>query len=186
MAQFEYWVKSDLKKAVTVREPVGVMFTRDKGANKIGAEVYSDGEPVTLSGNVVGYCVLATGVVVAVPGTRSDNKAYIVLPESAYAVPGRINIVIKLDDGNQITTLAAIVTSVFNTREEAVLDPGDQQIADWTAQITNTLALIAGTSVRYDQAQSLTTAQKEQARINIGAHATSSLISGSDYKVVFP
>lgn len=186
MAQFEYWIKSDLKKAMLVREPVGVLFSRDKGANRIGVEVYSDGSPVTLSGSVVGYCVLATGVVVTVPGTRSSNKASIVLPEAAYAVPGRINIVIKLDDGNNITTLAAIMTSVYNTREESVLDPGQQQIDAWSAQITNTLALIADTSVRYDQAQSLTTAQKTQARTNIGAHVSVSQISGDDYKAVFP
>lgn len=186
MAQIETWLKCDLKQPVTVKNASGTLFTNDKLGNKIGVEVFSDGVAVTVSGTVVGYCVLASGTVVTVAGSHTENKAYIVLPQSAYSVPGMINIIIKLDDGTQITTLGAMVATVFNTHEAEVVDPGQQQIADWTAQITNTLALISSTSVRYDTSQSLTTAQKNQAKTNIDAHVTAQQISGDDYKIIFP
>ncbi len=135
MAVFETWVNRDLKKIMTAEDIRGTVFTLDSLGNKIGVRVFSDGVPVELSGSVNGYCILADGTTVPVTGTRSGNEAYIVLPQSAYAVPGMIRIAIKLTDGSAITTLAALIGSVAMSRTDNIITPSSQVITDWSQQI---------------------------------------------------
>lgn len=64
-------------------------------------------------------------------------------------------------------------------------DAAGATVDDLEALIARMEAVAAG-SVRYDGAQVLTTAQKAQARTNIGAAATETLISGEDYELTIP
>lgn len=185
MAVVETWFSQDLKKPVKVHRLDGSIFSDDANGNLIGVNVYSDGAPVALSGTVTGYCVLATGFSVPVAGAINGNKAYIYLPNTAYSVPGPINIIIKLAYGSSVTTLAAIVTTVIGVGSVTV-DPSAETIAAWTAQINATLAIIAAGSVMYTQSQSLTDAQKLQARTNMGANTSAVLITGNDYAIIIP
>ena len=185
MAMIESWFDCDLEKAVNVKSLNGLVFSEDNKGNLIGVNVLRNGQPQSISGSVTGICILADGASVSVAGTISGNKAYIVLPETAYTVPGRIIIIIKLLDGGSTTTLAAINSTVFGTGGTAP-DPSSQTIASWTAMIQATLTAIQGNSVRYDTTQSLTTEQKNRAKTNIGAHVTATQISGDNYKIVFP
>ena len=185
MARVETWFNQDLKEAVKVHYLDGAMFSEDNNGNLIGVNVYSNGSPVNLAGSVIGYCVLSTGASVPVIGAISGNKAYIVIPNTVYAVPGNVNIIIKLVSGNDITTLAAVVTSIIGVGGVAA-DPSAETIAAWTAQINATLAIIAAGSVMYTQSQSLTNAQKLQARTNMGANTSAVLLSGNDYAIVIP
>lgn len=135
MAYFETWVNRDLTKIMTAEDIRGTVFTLDNLGNLIGVRVFRNGEPVTLSGTVNGYCILADGTTVPVAGTRSGNTAYIILPQSAYAVPGMIRIAIKLTDGSAITTLAALIGSVTRSRTDEIITPSQQVITDWSQQI---------------------------------------------------
>ena len=100
MARIETWLDCDLKKIIRVHAIKGNVFTQDHLGNLIGVRVYDNGEPVTLAGSVNGYCILADGSTVPVDGDRdtSGNRAWIILPQSAYAVPGTIRITIKLTE----------------------------------------------------------------------------------------
>lgn len=186
MAIAETWFNCDLKKPIIVHQMNGNVFSHDDGGSLIGVNVFSDGEPAAISGTVVGYCIVPDGSTISIAGTRSGNKAYIILPEAALLIPGMINIVIKLTDNDVITTLAAVVASVFKTRTDISVTPSQQTIDDWTAQINSTLATIQSNSVRYDTTQSLTTEQKTRARNNIGANVQVTNISGDDYKITMP
>ena len=73
MARIESWFECDLKKAVQVQAINGNVFSMDNQGNLVGIKVYDDGEPVTLSGSVTGYCILADGTTVSVAGTREEN-----------------------------------------------------------------------------------------------------------------
>lgn len=161
------------------------MFTEDSLGNLVGVNVYSDGEPVTLSGTVVGYCILANGSSIPVSGTRTSNKAYIIMPEVAYKVPGLIVIILKLTDGNATTTLAAVSATVMGIGDVPA-DPSQETIDGWTAQINAVISELENGSVRYDTAQTLTAAQKNTARNNIGANTSAVLVFGDDYKIVVP
>lgn len=185
MARIETWFNQDLQEPVKVHFLDGVVFSNDNKGNLIGVQVFNNGTPVSLTGSVTGYCVLATGQAIPVAGTISNNKAYIVLPDTAYSVPGAINIILKLTSGTDVTTLAAVVSTVFGVGS-VVTDPSQATIDAWTAQINATLTALQNGAVRYDTTQSLNASQKTQARNNIGANTTAVQISGDDYRIVIP
>lgn len=185
MARIETWMDCDLKKPVMMNHPSGLMFSEDSLGNLVGVNVYSDGAPVTLAGSVTGYCILANGASIPVAGTRTANKAYIIMPQTAYKVPGLIVVVLKLSEGNTITTLAALTATVAGIGDVPA-DPSQATIDDWTAQINATITALQNGAVRYDTAQTLTANQKTQARSNIGANTSAVLISGENYRLVVP
>ena len=86
---------------------------------------------------------------------------------------------------DEVGTLAAVTSSVIGIGG-LVADPSQQTIDAWTAQINATITALQNGAVRYDSSQSLTTAQKLQARTNIGAATTSALVIGQDYKIIVP
>ena len=124
MAVIESWVRCDLKKPVQVQMLGGNLFSMDNQGNKIGVEVFNNGAEASISGTVSGNVIRADGATVAVSGTLSGNKAYIVLPQAAYAVPGFITIVIKLTSSGVITTLAAVTGIVYRSSTDTTVDPG--------------------------------------------------------------
>ena len=178
MALVETWLNCELTEPVKVHYLKGNVFSMDSLGNRIGVNVYKNGEPATLSGAVNGYCVLATGATVPVVGVRLNNTVYIDLIQDCYAVPGPISIAIKLTDNNTITTLACIVANVYRSRTDQMITPGQSVIDDWTDQITAILQqcvdATAGT-VKYSESQSLTDSQKTQARTNIGAISSANI-----------
>lgn len=185
MARIETWFDQDLKKPVTVHNLCGNFFNADNKGNLIGVRVFDDGTPVNLTGNAVGYCILANGASVPVTGSISENRLWIIMPDTAYAVPGAINIILKNVNGTDIATLAAVVSSVIGIGG-VITDPSQQTIDAWTDQINSTISALQNGAVRYDTTQSLTAAQKTQARNNMGANTSAVLVSGDDYRIVVP
>lgn len=185
MAVIETWVNCDLKKPVMMNYMDGLMFTGDNLGNLIGVNVFSDGEPVQLSGTVIGYCILANGSSIPISGLRTNNKAKVTIPEAAYNVPGKANIIIKIVEGSTITTLAAVNTTIVGIGNVPA-DPSQETIEAWTAQINATISALESGAVRYDESQSLTTSEKETARSNIGANTSAVSLESGDYKIVMP
>ena len=123
MARIESWFTQDLKEPVKVRYLDGNVFSADSNGNMIAVRVFDGGEPATLSGTVSANIIRADGATIVVAGTLNNNVADVVLPQDAYAVPGPISIAIKITNGNDITTLAAVVSNVFLT-DTGTVDPG--------------------------------------------------------------
>ena len=125
MAVIESWVKSDLKRAVKVQYLQGNVFSLDNDGNLVGVNVFDDGEPATLAGSVSANVIRSDGTTVVIAsGTLSENKASVLLPQAAYAVPGVISIIIKLTEDSTVTTLAAVVTNVYRSSTDTIVDPG--------------------------------------------------------------
>ena len=185
MAMVETWVNQDLKQPVRMIYPKGNFFEDDNNGNLVGVRVFDGDSPATLTGSCVGYCVLSNGASIPVNGMVSGNAAYIVIPSSAYAVPGPVIVVIKNINGSDVATLAAICTTVIGTGG-TIGDPSAAVIAEWTSIINTAIATVQGNSVRFDTSQSLTNTQKAQAKSNIGAVYSAVQISGDDYKIVCP
>lgn len=185
MAVIESWVYQDLNKPVQVRYIKGNIFQDDNNGNLFGVIVTDNGSSASLTGTVIGYCIRANGTTVPVSGTLSSNKASIVLPDSAYAIPGQLNIIIKLSGSSVATTLAFIVATVIGIGSINAT-PSDQTIEEWTRMINATISSLENGAVRYDESQSLTLSQKLQARTNIGANTSAVLVSGNDYKITIP
>lgn len=124
MAQIESWFNQDLKEPVKVRYLDGNVFSQDNNGNLIGVYVFNNGEPATLSGSVSASIIRSDGGTVAAVGTLSGNQVSVILPQSAYAIPGVISVVIKLTSGSDVTTLCAVVGNVYTSSTDTVIDPG--------------------------------------------------------------
>lgn len=138
MARIETYFNQDLKKPVKVQYLDGNVFSQDNNGNLVGVYVFDGGEPVQLTGSVSGNIIRSDGATVAVNGSISGNKAYIVIPESAYAVPGVISIIIKLSNESESTaTICAVVANVYQSSTDTAVDPGTviPSISDLIAQI---------------------------------------------------
>lgn len=130
---FETILQSDLQKMVNVKQLTGNLFSADNGGNKITVEILDGGAPATVSGSVYGYAIREDEKTVVIEGTLSGNKASIVLPASAYAVIGKLNIVVKVGT----ITVGACSAYVYRTTTDAIVDPGSvvPDISELLAQI---------------------------------------------------
>jgi len=124
MAMMESWYKQDLKKPVQVHGITGNLFSQDNQANLIGVEVFDDGQAATLAGTVSANIIRADGGTVTATGTYSENKASVVLPAAAYAVPGMATVVLKITDSGVVTTLLAVVVNIYRSSTDTAIDPG--------------------------------------------------------------
>ena len=102
----------------------GNLFSQDNAGNTINVYVMDNGVPATIGGTVSANVIRADGNTVAVSGAIEGNKAYVILPQACYAVPGRVEIIIKLTQSTTITTIAAIVANVYRSTTDTVVDPG--------------------------------------------------------------
>lgn len=150
----------------------------DSKANRFGVRLFRNGELVSAESATV------TGLFMAPDGTRyvisetsypgstgtEGNKAYVQLPGVCYAVTGQFALAIKLTGGGVEGTMRIVDGTVDETGEDGAVVP--------TSTIPTTEEIIAayeqatavmGGSVRFDATQSLTNAEKEKARNNIGA-----------------
>lgn len=114
MAVLEQWVRCNLGELVKIRYLDGTLFNMDNQGNLIGVEVYNkNGTKASLQGSVSATVLLPDGTSTNINGTLSENKCSVVLPQSCYAVPGTITVMIKLTSSGSVVTLAAVVASVF-------------------------------------------------------------------------
>jgi len=141
----------------------------------VGGElVRPDGVTVALAGekgNAVRQVNLAAG------GLCNATPCSVTLPQACFAVPGRVTLTIKLTDGTTITQALSVSAVVVRTSTDEAVDPGEvipdlaaiqAAAAEATAAAADARSA-ASSAVRYDTAQTLTTAQQAQARENIGA-----------------
>ena len=143
MAKIESYFNCDLKKAVQVQVLSGNVFSMDNNGNRICVRIFNDGEKATVTGSVSGRCILADGSTVNVSGglttANGQSVAYVDIPQGCLLIPGTLKITIQLTDSGVITTLAAILTTVYQTKTDNVITPSQQIINDWNAAISSAL-----------------------------------------------
>lgn len=132
-AVIESWFRQDINKPVQVHYLDGSLFSNNGNGNRIGVELTNDGADYTVTGTVTGYAVLADGTTVPCTGSKSGNKASILIPPAAY-LPGNIFISVFLTDGTTVTTIAAVSATVLQTRTDNQVSPGSV-VTDWTNTI---------------------------------------------------
>lgn len=140
----ETWFNQDVKKAVKVQYLDGNVFSQDNNGNKVGVCLYDGENTVNVSGSVSANVIRSDGATVAVTGSSSGNQAWVVLPQSCYAIPGVISIVIKATDSSDVTTLCAVVANVYQSSTDTAVDPGTiiPSISDLIAEIEAAIASI--------------------------------------------
>ena len=114
----------ELTGAVQVKALQGNLFSADNAGNTINVFVTDHGQPATLGGTISANVIRGDGTTVAVSGAIDGNRAYIILPQACYAVPGVIQIIIKNTESSTVTTIAAVVANVYESTTDTVVDPG--------------------------------------------------------------
>ena len=176
MAVIETWFAQDVNRAVKIQHLDGNLFTGNGNGNRIGVELTRNGEAFNISGTVSGVALLSNGTTVPCIGSKSGNKASILIPASAYYQGvSLISIIITDNNDTEVTTVLAVSTNTIVSRSDITIDPGSV-ITDWTNTINEAMQeietaaeAVATKSVRYDTTQSLTDEQKARARTNMGA-----------------
>ena len=124
MEQFKNIRRVDLETGEPAAFSVRQLYYADKNANRIGAMVYANGDPIALTGTCSGTAIRADGTTVPMTGAISGTMAYVDLIQDCYAIEGEIRIFVKITSGNVTETLAAAVGTVRLTETNAVIDPG--------------------------------------------------------------
>lgn len=138
MAVIETWLHQDLQEPVKVNYLDGNLFSNNGNGNRIGVVLTNNGEALaSISGTVSGYAVTADGSTVPCTGSKSGNRASILIPAAAYQ-PGTIFITVFVTDGTTVTTIGAVSTVVMRSRTNAQVDPGSV-VTDWTQTINGAM-----------------------------------------------
>ena len=183
MAYNETWLQQDLNKSVKVRYLGGNLFSQDVQGNLIGVELTRNGEGYTDGGSVAANVIRADGATVAVAGSISGSKAQIILPAAAYAIEGAVTIIIKLTEGGQTTTIAAIISMVYQTTTSITVDPGTV-IPSIQALIDQIETAVAGIPADYSELwTSLAPAYSSSAKYAAGQYCTN---GGKVYRCTTP
>ena len=115
----------ELTGAVQVKVLQGNLFSADNAGNTINVFVTNNGQPATLGGTISANVIRGDGTTVAVSGAIDGNRAYIILPQACYAIPGVVQIIIKNTESSTTTTIAAVVANVYESTTDTVVDPGN-------------------------------------------------------------
>lgn len=149
------------------RNPLG---TGDSNGDIFAVALRSaSGGYISLIGvTVKGEVIRADGQTVYLTGSVSSYYATVTLSPACYAVPGDLELTIKLSAGSMTRSVLRVKLDVIACTTEilATYSEGGGSIADLTG------------AVRYDKAQNLSNDQKAQARANIGVTSTGADISG--------
>ena len=115
---FSILMTRELTELPEIETRPGVYFSQDAKGHTITVGVYKEGHPYSLTGKIRGYIVRSNRSTVTINGSLQGNTATVTLPDSAYAVPGPIVVVIKVmnNDETEKTTLAALRCTVERSR----------------------------------------------------------------------
>lgn len=123
--QFEKWFRVDLSKAAMTEWVGSSFFTNDNLSNIIGVELYDGMDPVDVPGTIQGIIILPNDGTITVNGSRTGNKAWIELPDTALALEGMVTITIRATVSGRKVTLVQCSGRVNVTDTGMAIDPDD-------------------------------------------------------------
>ena len=146
MAQFINMHRVELATGVAPVVSLNQVYFGDAQANRVGAIVTLNGQPIALAGQCAGTAILSDGSTVPLTGEVDGNEAFVRLPAACYAVEGPIQIFVRLTSGDVVTTLISFVGTVRLTETEHYIDPGDvmPSYAELLEALKNAAASIPG------------------------------------------
>lgn len=156
----------------------------DNIANRIGVELYRNGEAVDLNeATCEGFFLSPAGEHIVIVGQASGNKAFVDLPQACYNYEGQFTLAIKVIGGGVTGTVRMVDGQIVNTFTDGAVAPvaSVPTYQEVLAVYDQMLEAKRG-AVRWDIQQALTQEQRTQARDNIGMiNIDFSLIEGDDY-----
>ena len=180
MAVFTKTFVQDLKSCLEAHITEGLMFSADNESNIINVELYDGGVPATVTGDVVAYAIREDENTVVFSGTLSGNVASATLPQSCFAAPGPLAVLIQIVSGDVKTTVLKAVFTVVASTSGAIIDPGHEipDIADIIAMLDELEEAVASleTTVAAAEANAL-----KAEGYAVGTQDGTAVTSGSPY-----
>ena len=146
----------------------------DNYANRFGVDLYFDGVALNLdTATCIGLFMAPDGQNILISGQdfayAGGNRAFVQLPQACYNVEGQFTLAIKVIDSPVTGTMRIIDGIVDNTGAEGAVAPvGSVPTYQEVLAVYDQMLEAKAGAVRYDINQSLTKAQRTQARDNIG------------------
>lgn len=141
----------------------------DNIANRIGVELYRNGEPVDLNeASCEGFFLSPAGEHIVIMGQAYGNTAFVDLPQACYNHEGQFTLAIKVIGGGVTGTVRMVDGQIVNTFTDGAVAPvaSVPTYQEVLAVFDQMVEAKAG-SVRFDITQDLTSAQQQKARNNI-------------------
>ena len=173
----------------------GTLYATENQAHEFILHATQGGEAVTLSGTVTANFIRPDNETVVMQGTVEDGAAHVTLAQSCYTQTGRFTLTVFVTIDQVKTALYCLTGNVKQTTTDTIVDPGNvipdisdiiaeyaamqQAVTDANAAADNANAA-ASHAVRYDTAQTLTDAQKAQARTNMTSNIDVGLYADDD------
>lgn len=160
----------------------------DNIANRIGVELYRDGEAVDLNeATCEGFFLSPAGEHIVIMGQASGNIAFVDLPQACYNYDGQFTLAIKIIGGGVTGTVRMVDGQIVNTFTDGAVAPvaSVPTYQEVLAVYDQMLEAKRG-AVRWDIPQTLSISEKAQARDNIGMVLVEFVqIEGDDYAANF-
>lgn len=147
---------------------------KDNYANRYGVRLFFHGEPVNLgTASCIGIFMAQDGQNILISGSNythcEGNIAFVQLPQACYNVEGQFTLAIKVIEAPVTGTMRIIDGTVDNTGADGAVAPtGSVPTYQEVLAVYDQMLEAKAGAVRYDIDQSLTKAQRTQARDNIG------------------
>lgn len=157
----------------------------DNLENRFGVRLFRNGEPVNLgTASCIGLFMAPDGTNIALASQYAGgNIAYVTLPQACYSTEGQFSLAIKVIQDGVTGTMRIVDGVVDNTGVDSPVAPvGTVPTYQEILAVYDQMVEAKAGSVRYDIDQELTTAQRAQARDNIGMVLIEfSKIDGNEY-----
>ena len=142
----------------------------DNIANRIGVELYRDGEAIDLNeATCEGFFLSPAGEHIVIMGEAYGNIAFVDLPQACYNYEGQFTLAIKVIGGGVTGTVRMVDGNIVNTfTDDAVAPVASVPTYQEVLAVYDQMVEAKTGSVRWDIPQTLTNPQKAQARSNIG------------------
>ena len=168
MAQFEQFTYVDLSAGIRKVPVNGGIFSHDIKSHKLGVIVTNHGQPVTLTGQIMGIAKLATGEKLEFSGSidsQDASRAYVELPESAY-ITGPLTVAIRNIDTNSNKIVLIAYTGYVDgaTDGTPVVPPGTlpDDIEDFLAELDNMREIVADAEEAVENIDDIVLVQENQ------------------------
>jgi len=165
----------DLQKVQKTDQLEGPLYQLENEGHTFRIVCNMGTDPASISGTASARFLRPDETTVYFTGSISGNVVEITLPQSCYTVNGRFGMVVFVTGGGVASAVYAVAGTVARSTTEDVIDPTETipSLEELIAQIeaceqaTDNANAAAQHAVRFDTAQTLTDAQKTQARTNI-------------------
>lgn len=180
-------VQTIIRNTVNLEEPVvkkilrDMLGSQDEQAHRFEVEVKRGSEAVDLAGaSVNGYFIRAGGETVMLTGGVEDGKAYVVLSDSCYRVPGHFSFAMKIQMGDVRHTVLWYEGNVGQTSSDSFVDPENivPSLEELLAQIEAAEQAAVRANEAADSAYHFANLTVEAVTLANDADATASYVNG--------